>query len=94
MFIVFDRGFQVVHVLKMRVVHFLVAKLVQRGVGQDALEQHGLLVGRSVGVVGAQSDHCVLHDVQGRVIVTDGIGRALERSALHAAQELIELVGG
>jgi hypothetical protein len=70
------------------IARFLASEPVQHGVGQNALEQQGKLRQGLVSVVGAQLDHAVLQDVQGRIFVPNMEKGALERLFFHVFQKI------
>ena len=62
-------------------------KEVQRAIGQDAMKEHGQLCGGLVAIVLCEFEHAVLHDIEGRFLVTDVVDGAFKRTFFHAFQE-------
>ena len=82
------------YVGKERIACFLPPEPVQGAVGQDAVKQHGQLLGRFIPVVVAEFEHAVLDDVQRGLLITHLINRAFESAFVHALEEGVELLCG
>jgi hypothetical protein len=54
---------------------------------QDALEQQGQLSGRPIGIILRQLEHRLLHDVERRVLVANGVHRLLEGAPLDLREK-------
>ena len=68
--------------------------MIADGVLEDALEQQRQLGGGPRRVLLGQPQHRVLHDVQRRFLVVDGVDALLESAALDGGEEVGHLLAG
>ena len=68
--------------------------MISNRILQNTLENQRQFLGRPVALLFRQAHHCVLHDVERRVVAPDRVYCLLEGAALHLGEEVRQFLRG